>query len=228
MSEQRIILPIKPQTWVRIKSGKGGDQVFFWIPEECIKGNEEKDGPCLDYIQTGNCKHILSKSGKARKRRLERYNQYRLDLFHLAKSAGFMLPSCGWSLYFYLPVAKSWNKTKKAAMHGQLHMGKPDESNLLKAFEDALSIMDEQVAQMSGLGKFWIYHELLPDHLKALIKPDGGYIEILLDQKLYNPFGVEFTEQYRKISMEDIEVRRDRNRARKADLKQESIRKSGF
>lgn len=202
----RIVLNINPQTWVRIKSGKGGDHVYFCIPEVCIKGEEGE--ACEDYVRDGLCSHTLSKSGRARKRRLMKYNQYRLDLFHLAKLADFMLPSCGWALYFYIPVPKRWSKTKKAAMHGQLHMGKPDESNLLKAFEDALSINDEQVAQMSGLGKFWV-------------NEPQGYIEILLNQPLYNPFGVDFISQHHKISMEDIEVRREKRKARKDELRRD-------
>ncbi len=202
----RIILPITPQTWVRIRSGKGGDHVLFNIPEVCTRG--ENGGCCDDYFQTGYCSHTLSKHSRARKRRLEKYNKYRLDLFDMAKKAGFQLPSMGWSLYFYMPMPARWSKKKKEELHGQPHLKKPDQSNLLKAFEDALSIMDEQVAQMSGLGKFWVN------------QPEG-YIEIKLNQPVYNPFQVDLQPSMLKVDMEDIESRRERKRKRKEELRAE-------
>lgn len=200
----KIVIPITPQTWVRIKSGRHGDQVLFRIPEECRKNDGD---PCEEYLSTGKCKHAISKAGLARKKRIERYNKYRLDLFHLAKQAGFMLPTCGWSLYFFMPMPKRWSKRKKLAMHGQFHLGKPDQSNLLKAFEDSLSIADEGLSQMSGLGKFWV-------------NQGAGYIEILIDQPLYNPFGVEFLDKNKLVSMTDLEERRKIRDARKEEIRE--------
>ena len=206
----KVVLDINPQTWVRIVSGKHGDHVLFNIPEVCFKGEDEAGEPtggsCDEYFRTGLCRHTLSPSGRARKRRIEKYNKYRVDLFTLAKEAGFQLPTCGWALYFYIPVPKRWSKKKKAAMHGQMHLQKPDESNLLKAFEDSLSIVDEQVAQMSGLGKFWVNQE-------------KGYVEILTSQGLYNPFGVEFIDQHKFVTMEDLESRREKRNARKEEIR---------
>lgn len=208
----RITLNINPQTWVRIISGKHGDQVLFRIPEVCEKGEDDAGDitgmPCDDYISYGECRHCLTKGSRARKRRIERYNKYRADLFFLAKQTGFELPTCGWSLYFYFPVPVRWSKKKKLAMHGQMHLQKPDESNLLKAFEDALSLADENIAQMSGLGKFWVNQE-------------AGYIEILTDQPLYNPFNVEFTDKSKKVTMTALEERRKQKEERKAALREQ-------
>lgn len=207
----KLTLDITPQTWVRINAGKHGDQVLFKIPENCEKGTDDEGEltglPCEDYLRDGECRHCLSKHSRARKRRIERYNKYRTDLFFIAKKAGFELPTCGWSLYFYFPVPKRWSKRKKIEMHGQLHLQKPDESNLLKAFEDSISVSDENIAQMSGLGKFWV-------------NQDRGYIEIITDQPLYNPFGVTFIDQFRKVSMTALEERRKAKEARKAELKE--------
>jgi len=205
----KITLHITPQTWVRINSGRHGDQVLFKIPEVCTKNEGQ---PCEDFEAHGACKHALSKHGIRRKKRIDRYNKYRLDLFHLAKKAGFVLPTCGWALYFYIPMPKKWSKKKKAQMHGQLHLRTPDESNLLKAFEDALSISDEGISQMSGLGKFWVNQE-------------SGYIEILLNQPVYNPFGVELIDQNRSVSMMDLEERRRKKEARKQELREEKKNK---
>lgn len=207
----RIVLALRPETWVRIVSGKHGDHVLFNIPEVCLKG--ENGGCCDDYFKNGFCKHTLSPASRARKRRIERYNRYRLNLFQAAKDAGFQLPSCGMALYFYFPIPVRWTKIKKAEMHGQLHEQKPDESNLLKAFEDSLSIVDEQIAQMSGLGKFWFNPDLVEPHLRQ------GYIEILTNQPLYNPFGVEFSSIGKKISMENLEESREKRKARREELR---------
>lgn len=207
----KITLPIRPQTWVRIVSGKHGDHVLFNIPEVCYKG--ENGGCCDDYFKDGHCKHTLSPASRARKRRIERYNKYRIDLFQLTKDAGFQLPSCGMSLYFYFPVPIRWTKKKRIEMHGQLHESKPDESNLLKAFEDSLSIVDEQIAQMSGLGKFWFNPDMVDPSLR------DGYIEILTNQPLYNPFGVEFINKNKAISMESLEESREKRKARREEIR---------
>lgn len=208
MNSNRIILPITPQTWVRAIAGKHGSQVLFRIPEVCSKGRK-KGQPCSIYLRSlkkmkiggvvqevGICKHTLSYSGRLKKRQIEKYNKYRVDVYHLAKQAGFELPSCGWSLYFYFPVPVRWSKSKKNIMHGQFHMIKPDIDNLCKAFFDSLAIADQGLAQLSGIGKFWVNQET-------------GYIEILTNQSLYNPLDVELLDKDRKISMIDLMQRRN-------------------
>lgn len=87
---------------------------------------------------------------------------------------GFTLPVCGWSVYFHIPVPKSWSEKKKIRMHGQLKLTRPDLTNYTKAFEDGVSRADETNAQMSGLGKFYVNAEC-------------GYVEVILNQPLYNP-----------------------------------------
>lgn len=154
---------------------------MFRIPETCRKLKGKK--PCVKFRKTGKCPHILSEGGIKRKRRLERYNQYKVDFRELATRAGFEMPVAGWAWYFYLPMPKSWTKKKKEMMLGQFHCQKPDLGNLEKAGEDAMSVSDETVAQRSGHGKFWI------------AEGQQGYVEILLNQPLYNPFSVTFINQ---------------------------------
>jgi len=216
--QDRIILPITPQTWVRINSGKNGDHILFSMREECIKGEDGQ--PCEEFtnsirqrkrggikVYEGYCKHTLSEAGRARKRRIEKYNKYRMELFHLAKEAGFRLPVCGWSMYFYFPIKKRIPEKAKQALHGQLHLQKPDVDNITKGIFDSLSTADQQIAQLSGIGKFWVN------------QPEG-YIEILLNQPPYNPFSVTFTDQYKTVTMEDIEESRRKRTARKAEIKE--------
>ena len=177
MTIDRIILPITPQTNVRSTQG---DSILFRIPTDCRKLKGKK--PCVKFRRTGECPHILSKGGRVRKKRLQRYNQYKVDLKTLADHFKFEMPFCGWSLYFYIPMPKRWSKKKREAMVGQLHLGKPDIDNMTKAFFDSLSVFDERVAQLSGLGKYWTNKPV-------------GHIEILLNQPIYNPFNVTFIDQ---------------------------------
>lgn len=221
MEATTIILPIKPHTWVKFKSGKGGDAVLRFIPDICERRDKqtqnEKDRgePCDEWIQTNFCPHTLSQHSRWRKARLDRYNKFREDLFHLAKMAGFELPTCGWSLYFYFPVPKRWTKKDKMAMHGQFHLRKPDQSNLLKAFEDSLSIVDEQVAQMSGLGKFWFNPDLVPKKLQ------DGYIQVIFGQEIFNPFNVDLQFTNKKVTMTDLATQRKIREEQKSRAKEE-------
>jgi hypothetical protein len=52
-----------------------------------------------------------------------------------------------------------------------------------------------------------------------------GYIEILIDQPMYNPFGVEFLDKHKLVSMTDLEERRKIKDARKEEIR-EGRRKS--
>lgn len=149
---------------------------------EALGGENWKPRKKKKEIKYG-CPHCLSQENLNRKKRLERYNDYKDDLRGLAKKAGFEMPVAGWALYFYIPMPKSWSKKKKELMKGQLHLQKPDIDNFEKGFYDALSVVDEQIAQLSGHGKFWIAED------------EPGYIEILLNQPIYNPFNVTFIDQ---------------------------------
>jgi len=210
MSTDRIILPISPQTSIRSTQGA---KIVFRIPEDCPKAcglpRRNKNSPLIKVrnmakthpdmwealggkdwkprkkkkeIKYG-CPHCLSQENLSRKRRLERYNDYKDDLRTLAKKARFEMPVAGMALYFYFPMPKSWSVKKKVILKGQYHLQKPDIDNLEKGFFDSLVITDEKVAQLSGHGKFWISDD------------EPGYIEILLNQPIYNPFNVELIDQ---------------------------------
>lgn len=173
----RIILPINPQTTLRTTQG---DVIVFRIPEKCYKGRGKKG--CAIYKRTGLCKHTLSVGGRVRKRRIEKYNTYKSDLLTLAKKLDFVIPDYGWSVYFYFPMPKKWSRKDRELMHGQPHHRKSDLDNIYKALTDSLRVDDERIAQLSGTGKFWVNQE-------------KGYIEILIHQSVYNPFGVPFIDQ---------------------------------
>lgn len=145
---------------------------------------------CIDYEETKVCRHVISGDAVRIKHRIEQYNKYKVDVLFLAKKAGFELPQCGFSVYFHVPIPDYWTKAKKEAFHGQPKLSVPDIDNYEKAFYDSLKVRDEQVGQVSGHGKFWFDPAKIQDeNLK------DGWIEILLNQPVYNPYGVTFIDQ---------------------------------
>lgn len=213
MENNRIILPITPETGLKLAPGVN---MLMYVPETCpvvcglprrslkqpvvtVKTMKE-DFPDLYEILGGEdykprkrkkeirygCPHCLSQEGLRMKRRIERLKKYREELAFLAKKAEFELPVCGWSLYFYLPIPKQWSKKKRAAYHGQINTAKPDIDNLEKNFFDSLSKKDETVGQLSGHGKFWVDRLYIDENGEK--QKGEGYIEILLNQPVYNPF----------------------------------------
>lgn len=126
---QTFIIRITPQTHVRATQG---DKIFFRIPRE-----------------------QLYKAGLARLNRLERYNQYKVDLLALCKAKGFKLPSQGLCITFFIPMPKSWKKWQRAHMNGKLHRSKPDIDNLLKAVFDSLMAEDKFIGHIGEVAKVW-------------------------------------------------------------------------
>jgi Holliday junction resolvase RusA-like endonuclease len=129
---RKTIFNINPQTHVRATQG---DRIFFKIPR--------------DKLRPEGLKRLM---------RLEKYNQYKIDLSGLAKAKKFVPPEQGGHLIFYIPVPKSWKKYKKEMMHNQLHQSTPDWDNLAKAFFDSMLAEDKQIADVR-VTKKWINQE---------------------------------------------------------------------
>lgn len=123
------ILHITPQSHLRATKG---DSIFFRIPREKIRP-----------------------SGLKRLLRLEKYNNYKIELLAEAKKRGFELSPSGMSITFYIPCPKSWSQKKKTAHHGMLHQSRPDIDNLAKAFFDSIVSEDKFVANVT-LTKRWV------------------------------------------------------------------------
>lgn len=123
---------ITPQTHVRSTQG---DRIYFRIPREKLRP-----------------------AGLARLQRLERYNQYKIDLSALAKQIRFTPPEQGGHLSFYIPVPRTWKKYKKEQHHLQLHQSTPDWDNLAKAFFDSLLHQDKGIADIR-VTKKWVNQE---------------------------------------------------------------------
>jgi len=68
-------------------------------------------------------------------------------------------PGNSLTLSFVIPMPKSWGKKKKQEMDGKPHQQRPDLSNLVKAFEDALlpesSGGDSAIYEYCHVKKIW-------------------------------------------------------------------------
>lgn len=129
MVKKKIILNITPETNVRATQG---DKIFFRIPRE-----------------------KLFKSGLARLKRLEKYNEYKINLRAEARQKQFELPEQGAFIKFFIPMPKTWRKFKRESMHFKLHKSKPDIDNLCKALFDGLFSEDKNISHFEA-AKFWV------------------------------------------------------------------------
>jgi Holliday junction resolvase RusA-like endonuclease len=138
---KKVIFNITPQTHVRATVG---DRIFFKIPR--------------DKLRPAGLKRLL---------RLERYNEYKINLNALAKQQKFVMPEQNAHVTYYIPVPKSWKKYKKENMHMRLHQSTPDVDNLTKALFDSLMAEDKHIADIR-ITKKWVNQE-------------HGWIEIIVN-----------------------------------------------
>ena len=125
-----VIINITPQTHVRTTQN---DRWYFRIPRDKLRA-----------------------AGLKRLERIEKYNQYKIDLLALCKSKGFTIPEQGLSISFFIPVPQSWSKKKKKLYHGTLHQSTPDLDNLLKAVFDSLLVQDKAIGHLHSISKRWV------------------------------------------------------------------------
>lgn len=130
---EKILLNITPETHVRATRG---DSILFRIPREKLR-----------------------KPGLKRLLRLEKYNDYKLNLSAECKRKQFKFPPQGASICFFVPVPKSWSGKKKKLYHGKFHQSRPDLDNYLKAMTDALLVEDKYIAHYGELSKRWVNFE---------------------------------------------------------------------
>ena len=149
--QKKIILNVNPQSHCRSTKG---DAIFFRIPREKLRPD-----------------------GLRRLLRLEKYNQYKVDLLAEAKQKHFTIPASGLCLTFYLPIPKSWSKKKKKEYNGRLMQSRPDIDNLIKSFCDSLVSEDKFIANISATKRWadfpvgWIECSLIDEPIQVLIQP---------------------------------------------------------
>ncbi len=151
MKSKKTILNLTPQTPIRATKG---DSIFFRIPREKLRPD-----------------------GLRRLLRLEKYNNYKVELLAEAKRKNFTLPASGLHITFYIPMPKTWSKKKKKAHHGLLMQSRPDIDNLIKGFFDALVSEDKFVANISASKRWvdfplgWIECSLIDEPMQVLVQP---------------------------------------------------------
>lgn len=108
------------------------DRIFFRIPR--------------DKLRPEGLKRLL---------RIERYNNYKVELLAEAKRKKFTLPPCGLSVTFYFPMPKTWSKKKRKVYHSTPMQSRPDIDNILKGFFDSLVSEDKHIANITA-SKRWV------------------------------------------------------------------------
>lgn len=94
----------------------------------------------VKLLKNGKTKTLRSKPNHVRTRRyLLKYLEYKDGLKAHGEKIGFIMPQDAFFMWFFMPMAKSWTKKKKAAMAFKLHKNKKDTDNLSKAIKDALA-----------------------------------------------------------------------------------------
>ena len=98
----------------------------------------------------------MTRSDKWKKRPcVVSYFNYCNNLRYLTKGIDLEGEINALSLVFILPMPKSWTKKKRAEMQGKPHKQRPDLSNLIKAFEDALWKEDSHISEYGSMKKAW-------------------------------------------------------------------------
>ncbi len=92
----------------------------------------------------------LRPEGLKRLLRIERYNNYKIELLAEAKRNQFTLPAAGLSVTFYFPMPKTWSKKKRKQYHGTFMQSRPDLDNILKGFFDSLVSEDKHIANINA------------------------------------------------------------------------------
>lgn len=125
-----------------------GDRIYFRIPREKLRPE-----------------------GLKRLERIEKYNNYKINLLAAAKKKRFTIPPSGLCLTFYFPTPKSWSKKKQTAHHGMLMQSRPDIDNIIKGFFDALVSEDKHIANITAT-KRWAYYPTGWIEISVLDQPD--------------------------------------------------------
>ncbi len=169
MEPQSALRSTQTQNWL---TGITEEQVQA-IEDSYSIGYDKKGIPhWVKILKNGKTKTLRSKPNHVRTRRyLLKYLEYKDGLKAHAEKTGFIMPQDAFFMWFFMPMAKSWTKKKKAAMAFKLHKNKKDTDNLSKAIKDALAprksnftagstpAMDDRVISSYGNAKIYLPDE---------------------------------------------------------------------
>jgi len=87
-------------------------------------------------------------------KRYAKYHKWKITMRKLWAKQNKSLPN-ELTVTFIIGMPKSWSKKKKMDMNGRYHQQKPDLSNLVKAFEDAIYTDDSCIYKYVEIKKIW-------------------------------------------------------------------------
>jgi Holliday junction resolvase RusA-like endonuclease len=179
---RHIYFEIEPQSALR------STQTQSWLTkvteeeakklEDSYKQGFDKKGAMV-WVRIGKkgiSRTVRSKPNYVRTRRyLLKYLEYKDSLRAMAEKQGFIMPQDGFFMWYFMPMAKSWTKKKKAAMAFKMHKNKKDCDNLGKGVFDALAPRKSNFAAEKSHG---IDDRVISSYANAKIYvPDGHEIK---------------------------------------------------
>jgi Holliday junction resolvase RusA-like endonuclease len=196
---QSALRSTQTQTWLTKVSEEDAQKL-----EDSYKEAFDKKGQPI-WVRIGNggkVKTLKSKPNYVRTRRyLLKYLEYKDQLKVIAEEQGFIMPQDAFFMWYFMPMAKSWTKKKKAAMAFKMHKNKKDCDNIGKGVFDALAPRKSNFAAEKTHG---IDDRVISSYANAKIYvPDGHIIKpgILIVE-----YGLqEFIEPYFKDMMAIME-----------------------
>lgn len=118
-----------------------------------------------------------------RKKTVQKYWDFKRGLKAMADQQGFIMPTEGAWLKFYIPMPVSWSKKKKLEKCFTLKESQPDCDNYTKSFLDSMMGEDKAISDYRA-SKFW-YSGL--GHIEVTIgelSPANGYTKIVHQDKI--------------------------------------------
>ena len=141
-----VFFPLEPQSALRSTQTQNWltrvtEQDAQAAEDSYSEGFDRKGNPVwVKLLKNGKIKTLRSKPNFVRTRKyLMKYFEYKDALREHSEKAGFIMPQDAFFMWFFMPMAKTWTKKKKAAMAFKLHKNKKDTDNLSKAVKDALA-----------------------------------------------------------------------------------------
>lgn len=170
---------IQPQTHIRTTQAE--KWMFAVQDDEYLKSFGMKK--YLERIAKGSKNPGTPLNYYNRKKRIQKYWDYKRALKILADEQDFVMPTFGSWVKFFLPMPRSWGKKKRDEKCFTLMGSKPDVDNMMKGFLDSLMLEDESICDFrvskfyySGTGHIEITIGELP--------PAKGYASFQREDKI--------------------------------------------
>lgn len=173
---------------------------FFIPPQTHIRTTDSErwmfaESVTEDYLKSFGMKKYLERVAKKsknpgtpmnyynRKKRIQRYWDYKRKLKELADEQRFVMPFMGGWIRFFISMPVSWTKKKKMEKLFTLHRSKPDADNLCKALFDGLMLEDKEIADYR-VSKLWYSGSSFIEVTWGELPSPNGYGKIIREDKI--------------------------------------------